>query len=348
MPRHPKPWFFAQKDAWYAQVDGRKIRLAKGKKAKKEAQAELHRLLAAGRTPTAAEIRVDVLCDVFMDHVKADGLKPLTYETYQRRLKPFVAKFGPRAAGSLLPHEVETWSRSTGWGAATRHGGITAIKAAFSWARKVGHLPTDPLKDLAKPTMPRRQKILSREQSAVVLEEIRPPELRDLLIFLAETGARPGEGAALTAADVNLQAGLAVLAEHKTEGKTHRPRVIVLSTAAKDLVGRLIGEHPEGPLFRNARGRPWTRNAMACGFRRLRGKTALGREATSQAMRHRFATDAARQFPNTVVAALLGHKSTAMVDRVYSHIGDEFDALKAAVDQVRPDKAKPSSESDQK
>lgn len=335
MPRQPKPWLL--RGYWVTKINGEPVRLASEREGKKAALVAFHRLMADKGKVGPAEIRVDVLCDEFLHRVKTDGLKPNTFDTYRRHLKHFALQFGARAASSLLPHEVDAWSKARGWGPATRHGAITAVKAVFSWARKAGHLAGDPLEELAKPTMPRRQAILSREQSAVVLEQVRPAELRDLLTFLAETGARPGEGAAITGADVDLGAGLAMLAEHKTEGKTHQPRVIVLSATAKALVGRLMEEQPEGPLFRNARGRPWTRNAMACGFRRLRAKTGLGSTATSQAMRHRFATDTARQFPNTIVAALLGHRSTAMVDRVYSHVGDELDALRAAVDAVRPD-----------
>ena len=336
MARPPKPWRRASAgNAWYAQVRGVKVRLAGPEASFEDALKVLYRLLATeGDGRGAPRIGVRNLCGLFLDHIKADR-KPRTYDWYRRHLKSFVAAHGERAAADVRPHHVADWSNSHGWGASTRAGAVTAVKASFAWGRKMGHLETDPVKDLAKPRPARREKILSGDQVEVVLEDA-APEFSVFLEFLRETGARPGEGAALTTADVAWGEKVAVLRAHKTEGAMGKPRLIVLSDRAEEILRGQAARWPEGPLFRNARGNPWTRHAMACAFRRLRARTGLGKEATAQALRHRFATDAARQLPNTVVAALLGHKSTAMVDRVYSHISDEIDTLKGALDKIRP------------
>src|SRR5580700_7245960 len=86
------------------------------------------------------------------------------------------------------------------------------------------------------------------------------------------TGCRPGEVAKVTAADCDLAAGIWVLAKHKTAKKTGTPRVIYLPPEAVELTRELVAKHPEGPLFLNSRGQPWTRNAIRIRFRNLRQK----------------------------------------------------------------------------
>jgi integrase len=344
MARPHKPWYWAARQAWVVEIEGQRHTLAKGPKPETRAAAvqEFHRLMAqrGQANPAAASIAVKTLSGLFLDHIEADR-KPKTYEWYRRHLKSFVAAHGDRQASSIRPHHVADWAGGHGWGPSTRRGAITAVKAAFAWGRKMGHLELDPIKDLDKPTPVRREKIISRAQAKAILGAV-PARFGLFLEFLLECGARPGEAAALTKADVDLERGIAVLVEHKTERSTRKSRLIPLSARARQILTDQIGENPAGALFRNDKGNAWTRYAMACAFRRLRAKLGMGKEATAQAMRHRFATDAAKILPNTVVAAILGHKSTAMVDRVYTHIGDEVEVLVEAVDKVRPSGDRPA------
>ena len=324
MARPPQPRWFASRDAWYCQVAGKQVLLARGKERKADAWKAFRDLMADGTpAPAASGPDVRTLCDLFLDRVKAER-KRRTYDWYLRHLDSFARARGAMLAADVRPHHVAAWVDGQPWGPSNKAGAIRAVKAAFSWARTMGHLAADPIRELPRRAQRRREAILSPESARAVLDATAGTPLGDLLGFLAETGCRPGEAAALSAADLDTARGLAVLRDHKTAGATGRPRVIVLTAAALELARRLARGHPDGALFRNGRGKPWTRNATACAFRRLRARLGLGREATAQAFRHRFATDLARRQPNTVVAALLGHTSTAMVDRCYSHVLDEM------------------------
>jgi integrase len=337
MARPNKPWYRASHDAWVCKIDGKQHTLAKGKKNKAEALKEFHRLMAGrGQEKPVASFPTKELCDRFLDHVHRHR-KPLTYEWYKRHLKSFVAAHGAREASEVRPHHVATWADSHDWGPSNRRGAMTAVKAAFSWARKMGHIEADPIRDLERPSPVRRTKIMSHEQIDQAVDAV-SERFALLLEFLRETGARPGEGAMVTAKDVDFEEGFVILEDHKTVGKIQEPRVIVLSDRALKILSEQAKEYPEGPLFRNNRGNPWTRNAMSLAFRRLRTKSGMGREATAQAIRHRFATDASKDHPNTMVAALLGHKSTAMADRVYIHLTDERKAMRDALKKTRPGK----------
>ncbi len=128
------------------------------------------------------------------------------------------------------------------------------------------------------------------------------------------------------------------MARHKTDSGG-QPRVIHLSEPAAAILAEYAGRHPSGPCLRNSRGRPWSRNAVSCAMRRLRARAGLaGVGAVPHALRHAFITDALSVgLSVAVVAELVGHRSTAMIDRVYSHLGERTAVLQAAMDRVRPD-----------
>jgi site-specific recombinase XerD len=96
---------------------------------------------------------------------------------------------------------------------------------------------------------------------------------------------------AVVAAHIDLRNGLWVLDEHKTEHATGGPRVVILTPEMAALTRRLMQEHPSGPLFRNEDGRPWTRNAVRCRFRRVHRKLGLGGDLVAYLYRHAVCTD---------------------------------------------------------
>jgi len=60
--------------------------------------------------------------------------------------------------------------------------------------------------------------------------------------------------------------------------------VIYLNEEALQIIGRLVKKHPKGKLFRNARFRPWTSDAVVCRFRKL--KVKLGTRYCAYHLRH--------------------------------------------------------------
>ena len=149
---------------------------------------------------------------------------------------------------------------------------------------------------------------------------------------MQETGCRPSEVARVTAADVNLDAGVWVLKKHKTAGKTGRPRVVYLTPGMVDLTRELVARFPDGPLFRGPRGgRPFTRNGIRCRFRRLRAKLPHMAGVVSYSYRHTWATEALVNGVGIAqVAELMGHASTEMVSTTYGHLADKLGHLRDA------------------
>lgn len=288
---------------------------------------------AARPAPTAT---VAAVLDGYLGDLTARGAKPNTARVTAGFFTPFRRGFGGRPAAGVRPHDVEAFARRPAWSAATQNAALTAIVSAFRWAARAGLIPANPLDGVRKP--PKRSRgadaVISPDDFAKLCDAA-PAAFRPFLRGLWLTGARPGELARLTAADVDFTAGVAVLAEHKAAGVTGRPRLIFLSPDALGLLRRQADLHPAGPLFRNRAGNPWSAAVLAKAVRRVRERAGVPR-ATAYGFRHTYATAAlCRGLPDATVAALLGHSGTAMLHRHYSHLTSQARHMRDAAGQVR-------------
>lgn len=155
-------------------------------------------------------------------------------------------------------------------------------------------------------------------------------------------GIPSAEVANVTAANVDVQNGLWILKQHKTLHKTGKPRIIYLTPSMLEMSKRLMQKHPDGPLFRSSRGKAFSRNAIRCRFKRLRDKSPILKGVVAYSYRHAFATDALVHGVGIAqVAELMGHTSTELVSRVYSHISMNVGHLREAA--VRATQAPPAA-----
>lgn len=208
----------------------------------------------------------------------------------------------------------------------------------MAWGVRRKYLPANPLAGLHMPrARVRGAEFMIGTDAQAKLLAAAPAYLRDVLFALQQTGCRPCEVVSVTAADFDPAAGVWVLREHKTSGKTGRPRVVFLPPAVVELCARLAAAHPTGPLFRRAGGTPFPASYYLPRLvRALRRKLALPESVIPYGMRHTFATDAlANGVPDEQVAELLGHTGTAMLHRHYAHLGAKAAALRAALGRVR-------------
>src|SRR5262249_1713259 len=150
---------------------------------------------------------------------------------------------------------------------------------------------SDELADVERPTARPRAAVLAPDRAAAVVGAVKDRAFGELLEFLHETGGRPSGAAAVEASMFDRKAGAGGLAAKKRP-RAGRKRIIYLTPRAAEILERRAAEWPEGPLFRNLRGRAWTRNAMACRFARMRKREGMGPEATAESFRHVWVTDA--------------------------------------------------------
>jgi integrase len=339
MPRTPKPWYRVAEDTWYASVGGRQVSLkVRGERSEPEAWAAWHALKArCGGQPEPAtrQSTVGELVERFLADCR-DRLKPKTVEVYGYFLRTLVEQHGGKLAVLVTPSDVEAAARRPRWSPSTRNDFVGAVSTAFRWGERRRLMGRNPLAGVRRPPKASRgaKAVLTSDQVDLLVAAA-TPAFGVLLRLLWLTGARPAEVYGLTAADVDLANGVAVLGLHKTAEATGRPRVVFLPPEAVTILRSLAARHPDGPLVRNTLGGAWNEDSIV-GAMKLTRRRAGVPGATCYGLRHTFATDAlANGVPEAHVAELLGHAGTAMLHKHYSHLGTKAAAIKEALARVR-------------
>lgn len=341
MPRSPRPWWNAQKSAWYCWMDGKRVRL--GVK-KREAETRLAQLLTArerGEVDGSALTVRDVF-NIFLEdlhrRMSRGERSQKTQDWYLQWLPAAAQSFGHLKAHALRPHHVEAWlDGHPAWGPTTRANVVGSIKAAFRWAVKVGHLERDPVARLERPRARRREVIPTEQELRAIREHWSDEPWRDLITALVESGCRPGEVYGVTAADTDSEAGTWMVL-NKTRDKTGRDRRTVhLTPTLVDLTKKLIARHPTGPLFRSNSGEPWNNQTVAARFRRLRLAGKIRPGIVAYTLRHLYVTDAIeRGVDVATLGALVGHTSPQTTLSRYNKISQRAAHLREAAAKVRP------------
>ncbi|HEY7429059.1 MAG TPA: site-specific integrase [Gemmataceae bacterium] len=146
------------------------------------------------------------------------------------------------------------------------------------------------------------------------------------------TGARPSEIAGLRAEEIDHAQGVVILTNHK-EAHLGKCRVIFLSPEALAIIKNFGRE--DGLLFPGEDGQQMTAQAIGKRMRRLCVKAGI-KNRTPYGYRHSYGTTAlANGVPDAQVAALMGHASTAMLHKHYSHLTARSQVLREALGRVR-------------
>ena len=310
MPHHP--WYREFDDWWYVQFGRKQKKLVKGRENEDAAKEAFLRLKEEDYRIPAYLDRLTVLqiCKAFMVY-SHENHTPDTIDRSERFLRQFCHAFGRCKAAAVKPANVEAWlnakksvpvgrskngeprkRRQLRWASSTKNSVVCLLRSVFNWAVGEELLLKNPLKKLRKPPMGRRERILTPDERRAILSSIKDRPFKMYWYALSNTGARPGEVARVTAADVDLGRHRWKLTKHKTAKRTGKPRIIVMVPSVEKLCARLMREHPEGPLFLNSRGKPFTRQAIRCRFRRIREKLGLGPGVVAYTLRHTYVTEA--------------------------------------------------------
>lgn len=270
--------------------------------------------------------------DAFLEWAQREK-KPATYEHYRYFLQSFTdTGIGTKPVSELIPHHLTKWLQANTWNSTSRNRAVSCVKRALNWCMQEGLISDNPLKAVKKDRMLRREKTVTPEERAKIDAEVKDEAFRLYLFAMGQTGARSMEVRTITAADV--RDGEWVM-ESKDFRVTGKMRHVYLTAEMATLTKTLCEKHPEGPLFRNTRGRPWTHNAIRIRFRNMRKKLDLPAGVVATAMRHTWVTDALEAgIPIATVSELAGHRSTKMVDSVYSKLSERKGHLRAAAEKA--------------
>jgi integrase len=195
----------------------------------------------------------------------------------------------------------------------------------------MGFVESNPIQSMEKPTAAIRQEFIPPELWQTVLDSATDQLFRDWLFVMLSTGMRVTEMLRLEAKHFDGSKFVLPIADSKGR---KRSRVIHLPAEALAIVQRLADERPEGKLFRNRRGKPFTRNSIRCRFRHLKKKLGMPRLRATD-LRHSFAHYRLTQGQDSLtVAKLMGHVDTTMLARRYGHIEANNGFMDAAANQV--------------
>lgn len=277
MARTPTPWFRKSRNCWFVMLGGKQLNLGPDKK---KAFEEFYRLMLdckEARIHKKTETFTS-LADRFLDWVQRKR-SPETYEWYRYRLERFARKFPDLLADEVRPHHVEAWVDDYNFSVTSRRNYMRVVKRCMSWAVKQGLLSFNPVAMLEVPAAENREIVFSESEFEELLRLIRNPSLTDLVVTTWETGCRPQESLRVESRHVDGKHKRWVIPRRESKTK-ELIRVIYLNDKAFEITDRLTKQYPEGPIFRNANGKPWTTDAVNCALNAIRHR--LGREMMKQ------------------------------------------------------------------
>lgn len=154
-----------------------------------------------------------------------------------------------------------------------------------------------------------RQFIFNQEQIEQVSIYFKDDSyMKDLFIYLLETGVRLSEALRLSKDDIRLDAGLITIWVTKTK----QPRSVPITAKVKDILSR----RPHGFIG------GYARDTVQRKFKRCKNALKLPSEAVLYSCRHTYATRMLEAGVDIqILAKILGHSSLAMTSR-YSKVTD--------------------------
>lgn len=283
------------------------------------------------------------LIDGFLDYLEGERtLSAHTVRAYRGDLERFLeflaTEFLARGAETIRAEEVDTLAVRSYLAALARNGAgrrtqgraLSALRACFRWACRVGLLAANPATRVKTPKAPKTLPGHLRPGEVETLIEApagdAPLERRDraLLELLYATGLRVSEAVSLDWRDLDLAGRIL-----RVIGKGDKERMVPFGRPALEALRswrerwegiRRVGSEEGDPVFLNRRGGRLTDRSARRVVDRWVEATALRRGIHPHTLRHSFATHLLERGADLrSIQELLGHASLATTQR-YTHV----------------------------
>ena len=342
MSRKSAPWFRNFKGRkhgphgrWYVLHNGKQTPLPVTDRNDEAAAWEAFRALLGKTIPKSAQVRSEPIAALIAEYLDSIShrVNDKTKRSYGYSLAHFAALFGSCTVDVLDQVSIEKRASEEKWSDSHRANYLWTVQAFTRWAGRKDFTLHRPAKESRG-----AETIIDEATQRLILRETRG-DFHELCRFLWDTGARPMEAARITGESVNWLTGTVTLKRHKTKHKG-KVRVLFLSSTALAILKSQMDRNGAGYLFLGMHGKPFSIQAVVTRFLRISEK--IGRSVTGYCYRHSFCTRALEAgIPDTYVASLMGHCSTAMIHRNYSHINANSRLLKEAAELLSCSKGVP-------
>ena len=280
--------------------------------------------------------------------IAAGKNKPKSLDYYKSQLIPWAATLPGMALKDIIAFHL------TGAGGATWHR-IQAAQRLFTWSVKQ-HLITDsPFRDIRKPALGQRTRVLTQTEQARLLWGADPRRktptkpirksthfapwrpLRWVLFTMARTLARPGEIRIVRWADYDPRAQHFIIRDDFKAKESRRDRAaariipVTDPTLIRVLATWFARRKPKSKdfIYLTRNGLPWSKDGLVHEVARARARAGLedgGEHIVAYTQRHTAATRAAEPDEDGMpganlsqIAEVMGHSTTRMTER-YIHL----------------------------
>jgi integrase len=367
MARKPQVRYFASRGGYYCQLAGRQHRLATGPDdgpggptflAAVEAYKQLLELGAVSTSKDANTLRA--VLETYLVRNK-DRLSPTTFNHRLYGIRPFTDILGDTAVRDLTHLMVEDFlakmrtdgrehstygkgRRVVRWGDAAVGNFYESVNAGLNWAVRTRLITFNPLNGL-RPPPPRsrsRDCVVTPAQHAIILAAAKAEGFKRVIVALENTGCRPSELCAATAAAWDDSAGCLTYyadrtrqaGEHRHKTARKKDRAIFFTGEALDMMRQLVAQYPIGPLFRTGKGKGYTVPVIVSQFYKLRQRIGLPK-LSAYSYRHTLATRwlvAGKSVD--ILAELLGNTPN-VIRKHYSHLLSDRAGLRSQLEAFR-------------
>lgn len=289
--------------------------------------------------PLVPEI-VELYLSYLQARVDAGSFSADAFDNVQRELRRFGRVYCVPIGACRRTDLIDWVSQNPQWKSAhTKKRVCAAIITCFRWACEEKEL-------IAKCPYKRPREIFDLEyvprkpaKNAEYLAIFRKANrsIRRALFALYQTGMRTCEMRTMRREEVHLDADPPHI--FQPTSKSGKPRKIVLDALTARFFAWMLRTTTTDLLFTNAHGGQWTRKSFALRVRITAKRAGINQgvaKVSAYCLRHKYACDGIRAgLSNKAVADLLGHTTTAMVDRVYAvSTREDLDHLAKSADEI--------------
>lgn len=352
MGRRASVRYWPSRSAYCCEYKGKLVVLAKGPDDQLHGTTYQAALKAFGRLIDGHAVPVgktySAIWDAYIKH-KATRLEPKTITLRKVVLLPFLEVFGDKLPEQVPLYKIEEWVHSkrqprmigrrktpVSWGDGTVRTFWVGLRTMIRWAIRNKMVAEDPTIGVEIPAEDTRADcVIEPDEHRRILASEKSEAWRDFWTVLEATGARPGEIAAITAADFDPKYSAIVYKAKPRTGYKHKnarhgkTRIIYLTGEALEVVKRRMVNHPVGPIFgasplhRNIprpgeKLKPWNAQRVTDHASKVRQRTGI--KFMAYAYRHTFATRWLLANRSVEKLAVLIGSSPKVIHQHYSHL----------------------------